>query len=240
MLPNLGISTSYFAARGFSIYDSVKRVHGLGFRLIELGANHNPEEKIWDILAKIRQDFSETTFTQHCNFPPLYTDHLVNAAEGLSKKNKKTIEAMIKAARILNSKVLSFHTGFNSEFTFKGVYKDFAGFKEFVPTKNIPSQKAMTGLKSFIRFFLEKALDSNVSVAIENVTSLYCGPSTLTTFDDFKNILLEFPGLNFLFDYGHGFIMHGQKADEFFSLDEKIAAKCTLTMLQEKNTTTGS
>ena len=148
----VGISTSYFAAKGFSIYESVKKAYKLGFRLIELGANHNFEKGLNTTLKKICLDFPEAIFTQHCYFPPVFKHpFLSNSAEGLTKKNRKVLEIMFKTAKVLKSKLVSFHCGINSVFKYQGTYEDFPGFKKFFSVGKIDQEEAQTGMEGFFK-----------------------------------------------------------------------------------------
>ncbi len=70
-MPSLvGLSSSYFATRGFGIYDSVARAKELGFGLVELGAAHSFEKDVWKTVGRIKKDFSDLNFTIHGVFPP--------------------------------------------------------------------------------------------------------------------------------------------------------------------------
>lgn len=223
MLSNLGISTSYFAAKGFSIYDAVVEADKLGFHLIELGANHNFEDNIWTTIKRIRHDFPDIIFTQHCYFPPIYKrEFFSNSAEGLTIKNKQVLDMIFEAAKILNSQVISFHSGLNTKFIFKGHFREFAGFKEFKPTETISPKQALVGLREFVDYALKKADDLSIKVAMENIVG---GPeyaTTLTGFNDFQAFFKDHPQLNFLFDFGHGWIVHKENAYRFFDFGQKI------------------
>jgi sugar phosphate isomerase/epimerase len=221
MLPNLGISTSYFAARGFSIYDSVSCAYRLGFRLIELGANHDPERNTPELLKKIRRDFPEVTFTQHCYFPPVLGNFFSNPAEGPSKENLQVIEAIIEAAQVLKTEIISFHSGLNASFSYKGVFKQFAGFKEFAPGKRIAQKEALSGTKDFLKVVLKKAAGLKIRVAIENIVGRPDSPTTLTSFSDFEKFFSSLPQINFLLDFGHAFIV-SKNPWQFFSFGPKI------------------
>ena len=223
MLPNLGLSTSYFAARGFSIYDSVKRAYDLGFRLIELGANHCYEPGLTKIINKIKQDFPDVIFTQHCYFPPVFKrEYFANPAYGLTLENKKVLDGMFNAAKILKPKIISFHNGFNNKYDYEGEFKEFAGFKKFKIIGNISQDKAFRGLKDFIKYALEKGRQQGISIAIENVVSKTYGTKcTINGLTAFESLLKEFPDLNFLLDFGHAFIEYNNPF-EFFSFSEKI------------------
>jgi len=61
---NIGVSSSYFAAHGLGIYDSVKAASELGFSLIEMGAAHNPEHGLIRTIRKIKRDFPEIDFSK--------------------------------------------------------------------------------------------------------------------------------------------------------------------------------
>ncbi len=223
MLKNLGISTSYFAAKGFSIYDSVKDAYDLGFRLIELGANHRHEDGLEWTISKIRQDFSDATFTQHCYFPPVFTkEYFANPAYGLNQENKKVLDRMFKAADILKPKIISFHNGFNNTYTYDGEFMEFKGFKKFKIVEGISQDKALLGLKAFIKYALEKGQERGIKIAVENVVSKTFGTKcTINGLSAFRDLLKEFPELNFLLDFGHAFIEYPNPF-EFFSIGEKI------------------
>ena len=223
MLQNLGLSTSYFAAHGFNIYDSVKRTYDLGFRLIELGANHSWEEEIDETVKKIRHDFPDATFTQHCYFPPAFPkEYFANPAYGLNEQNKIVLDQMFKAAEILKPKIISFHNGFNNTYEYEGEFLEFKGFKKFKINGIIPDDQAKQNLKEFIKYALKKGQEQGIKIAVENVVSKTFGTKcTVSGLDGFKDLLDEFPSLNFLLDYGHGFIEYGNPT-QFFSLGEKI------------------
>lgn len=222
----LGISTSYFAARGFSIYESVKRARELGFFLIELGANHDFEENVGETLKRIRRDFPKAVFTQHCYFPPVFRkEFLANSAEGLSKKNKKVLEIMFEAGQILRSKLISFHSGVANHFRYKGRYREFRGFKEFVPLKKIPQARAFKNLDEFLIFACQEGRRWGIMVAVENMfksqVTDHGEKYVLTDFVEFQKILKKLPDLGFLFDYGHAFLA-SKDPDQFFTLGERI------------------
>lgn len=219
---NLGISTSYFAARGFSIYESVARAYRLGFRLIELGANHNFEEHVFETLKKIRRDFPDVLFTQHCYFPPVFPiNFMANPAQGLTKENKQVINAMVEAAGGLGTKIISAHAGFNAEFTFTGKSEKWHGFNEFSSTALIPREIAYNNVKEFFTYLINKTQKMEIKIAVENVVSRSEYPSTLFDYDDFKLLLETIPGLNFLLDFGHSFLSQ-KDPYRFFYFKEKI------------------
>lgn len=218
----IGISTSYFAARGHSIYESVKRAYQMGFRLIELGANHNYEKNIWKTIKKIKSDFPNVIFTLHCYFPPLFkTPILSNPAEGLTKDNEKVLKAIFKTAKILEAKVISFHPGINNKFSYSGNFKEFKGFKKFKSAKKISKEEAVNGVFEFFGKTLRLGEKYQVPVAIENIYVPTGEETTLTSLQDFSLILNKFPELFFLFDYGHATLLT-KSPNKFFKFGKKI------------------
>lgn len=218
----VGISTSYFAARGFSIYESVKRAHQMGFRLIELGANHDYEENIWETVKKIKKDFPDVLFTLHCYFPPIFKiPVLSNASEGLTKDNQNVLTSIFKAAKILKAKVVSFHPGINNRFYFAGEFKEFKGFKKFQSERIIPKREAFKGLGDFLYQALKLGDKNKIPVAIENIFLAKKGKPTIETFKDFSFIFKEFSSLYFLFDYGHATLLT-KNPNQFFKFGKRI------------------
>lgn len=218
----VGISTSYFACKGLSVYESVKRAHDLGFKFIELGANHNFEENVFGTLKKIKKDFPETTFSLHAYFPPVFkVPTNINAAYGLTVENQTIIKSMIQGARILKVKIISFHSGFNHRYKLSGLYQDFEGFKEFLPYKKIDSDQAYQNQKKFFDFAVSKAQKEGISVLMEVVYSKYMGQPTLLSKKAYFDFLEAVPGLGFLLDYAHAFIEF-KNPDEFFKLGQRI------------------
>ena len=218
----LGISTSYFSTRGYSIYESVKKAHEMGFSLVELGANHDYEENVWQTVRKIAKDFPEVTFTQHCYFPPISKIPLfLNPAEGLSVNNKKILSALFKGAKILGSKVISFHPGVNSKFSFNGVFEEFKGFKQFKSVEKIPDKESQKSILTFFSYLLSLAKIYQVKVAVENIYTSSGEKPTLRTFGEFKDLFLRFPKLYFLFDYGHATLLT-KNPNQFFKFKERI------------------
>lgn len=218
----LGISTSYFAARGFSIYESVRRAQNLGFPLVELGANHDFEKDVFATLKKIRQDFPRLTFTQHGYFPPVFEkEYLLNPGQGLTAQNKQVLETMFEAVKILDTKVISFHCGTNWQAAYKGNFKAIKGFKEFVPTKEISWPLALKNLEEFFAEALKKGEEVGVKVAVENIWCIGGERPLLITPGDFQSFFQKLPECLFLLDYAHA-ILNISRPDEFFLLGEKI------------------
>ncbi len=105
----IGLSTTYYATKGLSIYESVLRTVELGFEVVEFGAAHTYEDNVWEVLRKIKKDFPHVNFTIHTLFPPLKSKTWFNPADGLSELNKVIIDGLIKAAFILEAKIISIH-----------------------------------------------------------------------------------------------------------------------------------
>lgn len=218
----VGISTSYFAAKGYSIYESVKKAYQMGFRLIELGANHNYEKDIWGTILKIKRDFPNVFFTLHCYFPPVFRiPVLSNPAEGLTQKNQQVLKAIFKAARILGVKIVSFHPGINNKFSYSGEFNEFKGFKKFKSGKKISRKEAVNGVFEFFGEALNMAKGHNIKVAIENIYTVTGEETTFKSFQDFLMILKKFPTLYFLFDYGHATLLT-KNPNKFFEFGERI------------------
>jgi len=222
----LGISTSYFASLGKSIYESGGEAINMGFSHVELGANHDWEENIWEKLREIKRDFKEVSFSLHGYFPPVFDyPYMFNLAEGLTDRNRKAIEAMFRAGKILGVEIIGFHPGINNRFSYAGELRDFPGFKKFRSTGKIKKDKARKNIYEAFEFLVNKGKNWKIKVAIENI---YLADEmgndlslTLSGTDDFKAILTSIPGLFFVYDYGHSFIDE-KDADCFFSFGEKI------------------
>ena len=105
----IGLSTTYYATKGLSIYDSVLRTVELGFEVVELGAAHLYEDNVYEVLRKIKRDFPRIIFTIHTLFPPLRNKIWFNPAEGLSKLNKVIVDGLVNAASVLEAKIISIH-----------------------------------------------------------------------------------------------------------------------------------
>jgi len=222
----LGISTSYFASLGFSIYESVERAVELGFSHVELGANHDWEKDIWGVLAKIKKDFKDTSFSLHGYFPPVIKcPYMFNLAEGLTGKNVKVIDGFFRAGQILEVEIIGFHPGINNCFIYEGELRSFSGFKKFKDAGKIERGAAKENVYKAFEFLVKKGKNWGIKVAIENI---YLADEmgndlslTLSGIVDFKAILTNIPGLFFIYDYGHSFIDE-KDADCFFSFGEKI------------------
>lgn len=192
----------------------------MGFRLIELGANHDYEKDVWSTIKKIKADFPDVLFTIHCYFPPIFkTPLLCNPAEGLTKDNLAVLSAIKKAAQIVKAKVVSFHPGATSRLSFIGEFNTFKGFKKFQAVEKIPQEKALKGVADFFTNTL-KFIGKHYPIAIENSFAIGDKPP-IVDFLDFKNFLSCFPHLYFLLDYGHATLL-SNNPNQFFSFSERI------------------
>jgi len=108
----LGLSSTYFALRNSGIYESAEKIANLGFGCIELGAAHAYEKNVFVTLKKIKRDFPDLQFTVHGLFPPLREKHWFNISEGITRKNKKIIDGLFEAGRIVEARAIAIHPGY--------------------------------------------------------------------------------------------------------------------------------
>lgn len=212
----VGISTTYFASRGFNIYDSVKRASELGFETIELGAGHKFEPGIWETLERIKKDFPETSFTLHGLFPPQKEKLWFNAALGLTDLNKRVLGEMFRAVSIVKPVAVSLHPGYAVKMEW-GETK--YGMNEPKSGKPIGEAQAAKGIRQVLGYALQLAKEAGTPLLIEN-NPTDTTRSILKTRQAFQNLFDEFPGLGFLFDIGHARIQ--KKFEEFLELNKSI------------------
>ncbi|MAG21815.1 MAG: hypothetical protein CL943_00725 [Candidatus Diapherotrites archaeon] len=212
----VGLSTTYFAIQGKNIYDSVESVLDMGFNTVELGAAHSYEQDVWSTVKKIRGDFSGTNFTVHGLFPPQEEKFWFNPSIGLTSLNKKTIEALFKAAEITEAKVVGIHPGFLNKVGFGGARSGFA-----MPTigEEISREKAVKGLEEVVSFALPKAREIGCDFAIESIPN---EPLKATLFhaQDFQKLFEKFSGLGLLLDVGHAMV--SGNIEELLLLVDKV------------------
>ncbi len=191
----LGISSSYFASRGFSVYDSVQQAYSLGFKAIELGAAHSFEENLNETIQKIHDDF-DVFFTLHGLFPPRKEKVWFNPSLGLTQTNKEIIDSFFVFAELAGAKLIGFHPGF----LFEVSYVEKQGFGE---TKNLrPLEKTVSwnNLFDVMNYFKEKN-SNKFFLAIENITSTE--EKALVYGKNFEKVFSKFPFFGLLFDLGH-------------------------------------
>jgi sugar phosphate isomerase/epimerase len=193
----IGISTSYFASRNYSVYESVEKAYSLGFRLIELGAAHSFEENLKETVQKIKDDFSDVCFTLHGLFPPLREKLWFNPSLGLTEVNKGIIDSFFEFAEIVDAKIIGFHPGFLFEVSFEEVN----GIGLTKKLKRLDAGKSWNNLFDVIEYFNKKNSLNKFDVLIENITSTE--EKALVYGKNFSKVFSSFPSVGLLFDLGH-------------------------------------
>ncbi len=197
----IGLSTSYYATKGLSIYDSILKTVKLGFDVVELGAAHTFEDNVWGTLHKIKKDFPNIIFTIHTLFPPLNKRTWFNPADGLNGINKKIIDNLFKSALILDSSVISIHPPVFSDITLSGKraecnfeYPELGGAKD-----EAESKRNFIGL---IKYAVKEIEKTGIRLLIENMDNSFMNtfPSSKKSFSEFFDI---FPETGLLLDVGH-------------------------------------
>jgi len=223
----VGISSSYFASLGCGIYESVERAVDLGFRHVELGANHDYEDDVFQVLKKIKREFGrDVSFSVHGYFPPIYKrPYLFNVGEGLTEENRKVVDEMLRVGEVLGVEIAGFHPGLNNYMKYVGELRNFPGFKKFINGGAIDGKRAVSNVYEVFKFICRKAKKTGIKVCIENIyiaDEMKNGVEmSLNGHDDFRRILDEIDSLYFLYDYGHAYIEEADK-DVYFKFREKI------------------
>jgi sugar phosphate isomerase/epimerase len=212
----VGLSSSYFATRGFGIYDSVARAKELGFGLVELGAAHSFEKGIWETVGRIKKDFSDLNFTVHGVFPPREKRFWFNPSLGLTADNKALVGDMFKVASEVNALTVGIHSGFDCDAGFSDTKYGFS-----FPTvlKRLDRGKAVAGLKEVLGYALGLSKEHGIKLVIENTPGREVS-SLLRTAEQFREIFEEFPELGFLLDFGHALLE--QNLEDLLSLHERV------------------
>jgi len=192
----LGISSSYFASNGFSVYESVEKAYSLGFKAIELGAAHKFEENLLGTVQKIRDDFPEVFFSLHGLFPPKKEKIWFNPSIGLTKQNKEIIDAFFVFAELAGAKLIGFHPGFLFEVSYVQK-KGFGATKNLTP---LDKKTSWNNLFDVMNYFTEKN-QKKYSLVIENITSTE--EKALVYGKNFEKVFEKFPFFGLLFDLGH-------------------------------------
>lgn len=197
----IGLSTSYYATHGKSIYASVKRISEAGFDYAELGAAHEYEDNARETLKRIKKDFPDLKYTLHGLFPPQREKFWFNACEGLTTKNMDAVDNLFKAADIIEPDVVSVHPGYPTKLKHSG--KTWGTPKQ---GEEIDLKAAVENSKEVIEFGLIAAEDRGIKFAIENAGlspphNLFLMPSAI------KTMLDVYPDLGFLLDIGHAMYM---------------------------------
>lgn len=212
----IGLSSSYFASKGFGIYDSVKKCSDLGFKLVELGAAHRFEKDVFETLRKIKTDFSHMSFTAHALFPPLEKPLWFNIAEGLTTQNKGVLLNLFHAASVIEAKPVGIHPGYLEE-PISG--EDYFGFNIPKKGKEIGKENALLNSHKLIKFALNLSEEYYVPFCIENIDSTALTP-IYSSQKDFRELFELFPSLGFLFDLGHAQIE--ENVEQMLEFSSKI------------------
>ncbi len=209
----IGISTSYFASRKFSVFDSVEKAYSLGFKTIELGAAHSFEENLKETAEKIRDNFPDVIFTLHGLFPPMKEKIWFNPSLGLTNQNKEIINDFFLFGEIVKAEILSFHPGFMFEVS----YEDIGGIGDTKTEKKLDVQQSWKNLFDILDYAVKKN-EKQFTLAIENITSNE--EKALVYGKNFGKVFDKFPSLNLLFDLGH--CLTDNTYSELMNFTEKI------------------
>lgn len=213
----IGLSTTYYATKGLTIYESVSKVVELGFNNVELGAAHTYEENVWETLYKIKNDFKDVVFTIHSLFPPFDKKIWFNPADGLNEINKEIIDRLFKSAEILEASLISIHPPILNEISLRGKFKGNFDKPLIGAAKNKNIVKKC--FLSLMEYTNKRAKEYNIKVVIENLNNSYLN-TLLVTKDDFLEIFKEFENTGFLLDVGHA--LQCGNLSELKELDGKI------------------
>ena len=200
-LDMIGLSTSCFAAKGHSIYESVQKSVELGFDVIELGAAHAFEENVWDTLKKIRNDFRNVNFTIHTLFPALKKLTWFNPAEGLNDTNTKVVDRLFASASIVESLLISIHPAVFNKIRI-GERGGRCNFNIPIVADAKQKMACKDKFKEFMEYINRQASTHGKKVIIENLDAsiLDSFPSTKK---DFLNVFEKYSEIGFLLDVGH-------------------------------------
>ncbi len=223
----IGISTSYFATKGLSIYDSVLRATELGFDVVEFGAAHTFEDNVWKVLERIRKKFSHIHFCIHTLFPPPQKSIWFNPADGLTLVNKKIVENLFVSASIVEAKVISIHPCVFNEISIGN--EKIGGFHKPDKGKSKDIELSKNNFIRFVEYINDKSEDYDIKIIIENMETAL-GASYPSSKNDFQNIFDMFPDIGLLFDVGHA-LQHGNLS-ELIELDGNI---CEIHLHDLKN-----
>lgn len=213
----IGLSTTYYATKGLSIYDSVLRTVELGFEVVELGAAHLYEDNVYKVLRKVKRDFPHITFTIHTLFPPLRNKVWFNPAEGLSELNKEIVDGLVKAASVLEAKIISIHPPILNKLELGE--KVVGNFNNLRMGSVIDEEVGRNGFACLMEYITKKAEESNTRVIIENLNS-----SKLKTFLDtregFLNVFNRLKNTGLCLDVAHA--LECGNLDNLMALDGNI------------------
>ncbi|PIO08975.1 hypothetical protein COT47_00385 [Candidatus Woesearchaeota archaeon CG08_land_8_20_14_0_20_43_7] len=210
-----GISSSYFAALGHGIYDSVVSAEALGFSLVEMGAAHAYEKDVFDTIERIKKKFPSLDFTVHAYFPPAHEiPHQVNLSKGL-KENRTIIDGMFRAASILEAKVVSMHPGSKARYISQGKSSVFSGFTIFrAYGEEKKREEIMPYVEECIEYALGKSSSVGIPFAIETMQRV--NKSVFLEREEYLEVFAKYQDLRLLIDIGHCYHSYN---DPFWFLD---------------------
>lgn len=216
----IGLSTSYYAMKGLSIYESVLKTVELGFELVELGAAHEYEDNALDTMRKIKKDFPSVSFTIHTLFPPLRNRIWFNPSDGLSPTNKVVIDGLFEAASIVDASLISIHPPVFNDIKLRGT--NLANFHRPVLGKAKDKNTGKERFFQLMKYISRRSDDCRVKIIIENISF---GSSCLIdtypyTRDDFIELFEKFPGAGILLDVGHA--LRNDNLDDLIKMNGKI------------------
>ncbi len=161
----IGLSTSYYAMKGLSIYESVLKTVELGFELIELGAAHEYEDNAFDTMREIKRDYPSVNFTVHTLFPPLQKRVWFNPADGLNEINKKIVDGLFETASIVDASLISIHPPVFNDIKLGGT--NLAKFHRPVPGKAKDKNTGKERFFQLLKYISRQSDDCGIKIIIE-------------------------------------------------------------------------
>lgn len=213
----IGLSTTYYATQGASIYDSVKKIVGLGFDTVELGAAHFYEDDVWDTLKKIKAEYPSIKFTIHNLFPPLEQKVWFNPSDGVNEINKLIVDNLFASADILDAELVSIHPPILNEVTMGN--KIVGNFREPLIGVQKDKEKSVRNFMLLMDHINNLAARYARNVAIENMDNINIR-TFLATKRDFNEIFEKYKRTGMLLDVGHALL--GGNLEELVSLNGNI------------------
>jgi sugar phosphate isomerase/epimerase len=196
----IGLSTTYYATKGLSIYESAKRIVELGFDTIEFGAAHAYENDVWSTIKRIRKDFSGSTFTLHNLFPPFERRVWFNPADGLSGVNEQIVANLFKAADLLGAKLISLHPPILNEVSLGE--RVVGNFYEPIMGRAKDCGESVRNFLEFIDHVNARSGETGIKVIIENMDNNLVR-TILADRADFARLFAVYKNIGMLLDVGH-------------------------------------
>ena len=215
----IGLSSSYFALRNSGIYGSVQRIAELGFNCAELGAAHAYEKNVFATLKKIKKDFPDLDFTVHGLFPPLKEKIWFNISEGLTPKNKKIIDGMLKSAEIVEACAVAAHPGYLGKMSFGKTLP--SGFMAAGSLEEWPREKCLRNAFKVLDYAAARAGKLKLNFAVENQPWDAKVRPLFYSAGDFEMLFARYPETGMLFDIGHA-LFENQFDSLLASLNRRI------------------